>query len=1068
MADPIDIEVKDSVDGSVEKKLAAIAREARSGHQALEDLKVALKGINTSAIADIQRASASNTNALAKETAAQAKLMVARDKSAITDAKAALEKQRLATEAARTAAAEANAARASSQSEAAALRLAQAQQRAAQAKSQDEKEAAALAATLGRLKSSVDPLNAALDQQVSQLRQVNALHAQGALSDAEHARYQQLLQAEIQQTNAALAAQAAAQAKGIGSTKGMTQATLNLSRQFADIGVTAAMGMNPLMILIQQGPQIADAFQMAGTQGLSATQVLKGMFGTIGRGVVLVAPLAIAIGALAAGFGLFHRQLSKGYPKDITDGMNLTEEQLDRVKSKTVTFGDTFVATFVVIGKRIMDSPIGDALRWIGDTASDVMDFVGTVFVAGSAIMVGVMKGGLKTILENWRVFPQAFGDMVISGVNVAIKAIEGLLNTSAEGLNNLIRTMNASPLMLIKLPEIGQVQLNQLKANYAGAGAALGVELATNVIAETQAARKDMETFASDVSAEALRRTRARALKEAGKPNKGSKGKSAGETAEEKRAKALSEINDELDDQKLLMGLVGDKLAIEARMIGIINGLQRKGITLTDDEAISIRNKVVELQDLSNVQRELERIYEDVTGAQKTYDLGLRAAKQLLDGNSISAQQYAEQVAKIGYEYRMATDPMAAFNDEMKNEGDLLGKFGIQLAAATRLQALSNDLRSKGKTLTETETAALTAQLEQRERESMINSELGAIYEANQGAIDGLTARTVALGMAHQQGMIGAEQYRIGLNNIAMEAANVAIRHNEMASAGQLALASLQSYMSDYQGMLPGLTSSFGNFFTTVADGFADSIARSIVYAEDFGSAMRDVAAGALTELISSLIKLGIQWLITQAIGNSMGTAAAGLSMAQGAAVAAAWAPAAAAVSLATFGANAVPAGAAMTGTYALATMLSSIQGFKDGGMIRGPGGPRGDKIPTMLSDGEYVVNARATRDNRALLEAMNSGASFPVAYRAEGGMVSAAPPSNYRPAAASAPSGNGGGLGISIDMRGSQFGNNNPDELEERFMRVVATELAPQLLQTARTQANEDMTQRFNRPRI
>lgn len=44
-------------------------------------------------------------------------------------------------------------------------------------------------------------------------------------------------------------------------------------------------------------------------------------------------------------------------------------------------------------------------------------------------------------------------------------------------------------------------------------------------------------------------------------------------------------------------------------------------------------------------------------------------------------------------------------------------------------------------------------------------------------------------------------------------------------------------------------------------------------------------------------------------------------------------------------------------------------------GGIVRGPGGPRGDKIPTMLSDEEFVVNAAATKRNRALLEAINSG---------------------------------------------------------------------------------------------
>ena len=54
-----------------------------------------------------------------------------------------------------------------------------------------------------------------------------------------------------------------------------TTEMLNLSRQFSDIGVTAAMGMSPLMILIQQGPQIADAFATSNI-ALSRSLILVG------------------------------------------------------------------------------------------------------------------------------------------------------------------------------------------------------------------------------------------------------------------------------------------------------------------------------------------------------------------------------------------------------------------------------------------------------------------------------------------------------------------------------------------------------------------------------------------------------------------------------------------------------------------------------------------------------------------------------------------------------------------------------------------------------------------------
>lgn len=62
-------------------------------------------------------------------------------------------------------------------------------------------------------------------------------------------------------------------------------------------------------------------------------------------------------------------------------------------------------------------------------------------------------------------------------------------------------------------------------------------------------------------------------------------------------------------------------------------------------------------------------------------------------------------------------------------------------------------------------------------------------------------------------------------------------------------------------------------------------------------------------------------------------------------------------------------------------ASIIANIQAVKlnlaDGGMVRGPGGPRDDKVQANLSNGEFVVNADATSRNRALLEAINGGST-------------------------------------------------------------------------------------------
>jgi hypothetical protein len=56
---------------------------------------------------------------------------------------------------------------------------------------------------------------------------------------------------------------------------------------------------------------------------------------------------------------------------------------------------------------------------------------------------------------------------------------------------------------------------------------------------------------------------------------------------------------------------------------------------------------------------------------------------------------------------------------------------------------------------------------------------------------------------------------------------------------------------------------------------------------------------------------------------------------------------------------------------------------GNADGGYISGPGGPRDDVIPSLLSNGEFVVNAASTAKNRGLLEQLNRN------KYADGGLV-------------------------------------------------------------------------------
>lgn len=84
--------------------------------------------------------------------------------------------------------------------------------------------------------------------------------------------------------------------------------------------------------------------------------------------------------------------------------------------------------------------------------------------------------------------------------------------------------------------------------------------------------------------------------------------------------------------------------------------------------------------------------------------------------------------------------------------------------------------------------------------------------------------------------------------------------------------------------------------------------------------------------------------------------------------------------------------------GAYLTAADGGYVRGYASGGHVAGAGSSRSDSIHARLSNGEFVVNARATSANRGLLEAMNSGTPIPVGSGAGGGDFSVSAPVQLR----------------------------------------------------------------------
>lgn len=187
---------------------------------------------------------------------------------------------------------------------------------------------------------------------------------------------------------------------------------------------------------------------------------------------------------------------------------------------------------------------------------------------------------------------------------------------------------------------------------------------------------------------------------------------------------------------------------------------------------------------------------------------------------------------------------------------------------------------------------------------------------------------------------------------------------------------AAIQNF-GDQAANIAGQTQSiFESAFNSITSGITDRIMDLNLSLSSLG----DLAGDVLKEIIAGFVKMGVQLGINAILANTIGASQTAATAVMAGTVATAWAPAAALASLATLGGNAGPAAAALTSTSLLASSLAAIPGLATGGMVNGTGTGTSDSNLRWLSNGEFVVNAAATKRNRALLEAINSNDRTPV----------------------------------------------------------------------------------------
>lgn len=193
---------------------------------------------------------------------------------------------------------------------------------------------------LDRLRAKYNPLFAVISAYKQSLTEIRTAHAQGALSNDEMtAAIQRQRQATlglidtIKGRNRALLETPSVRGPG-GAGNGGVGAfqTSNIAAQFQDIGVTAAMGMSPTQIGLQQGTQLAAVFAQMG----SGRQVVAGLGAAL---TSIISPISlITIGLVAGTAALVQYFTTAESGTSRTNG--LLDEQVDIIKQAATSWGD--------------------------------------------------------------------------------------------------------------------------------------------------------------------------------------------------------------------------------------------------------------------------------------------------------------------------------------------------------------------------------------------------------------------------------------------------------------------------------------------------------------------------------------------------------------------------------------------------------------------------------------------------------------------------------------------------------------------------------------------------------
>lgn len=467
-----------------------------------------------------------------------------------------------------------------------------------------------------------------------------------------------------------------------------------------------------------------------------------------------------------------------------------------------------------------------------------------------------------------------------------------------------------------------------------------------------------------------------------------------------------VGSISTKLTDQVSSIGLYDTALK-EQNEIEKLNAEIKKQHIVVDQQTLDTwKEQIKTIAESNDYQKELNKIYEESNGPLDKYQAGLKAIEKLTQDHAITQAQAIGANQRLTQEYNYAVDPLAEITDKLNEQTTTYGKYGIALQIATEQERTDFELRKRFPQITQQQIDTINAKIAAMTQEKALEADLNTIYNRNAGALEKLAIQYAAVAAAEKNyndakanGTLGTTSLpTLSPDQANAEKAKIATQQSEVKlnsgiGGGKDVLTStLGSYLKDFQGLAAGIQATFQKAFATIADGAANAFARAIVYGEHLGTALKNVARQALAEIISGFIKLAIQAAITELIVKKLHinlpqqqdaketakttavaiTSIAAVTAAQLVAFKllepTAWSLAEA-VSLISFGANAVAANAGISSVVATGQAAAKLA---NGGPI--PGSGNTDSVHIMAMPGEYVVNKKSVAANYDLVVALNN----------------------------------------------------------------------------------------------